>query len=293
MVMPSLTGSDAHTPSAAELMRLAQLMRQGPFVLLTGAGLSTASGIPAYRDQHGQWQHPPPVQHQAFVRDEAVRRRYWARSLVGWPTLAQAQPNAGHLALAELERRGHISLLITQNVDGLHHKAGSTAVMDLHGRIDQVRCLGCGQTHARALMQQWLAQANPQADVGRMRAARQAPDGDAHVDEALFLHFQVPACPACQGVLKPDVVFFGDNVPRARVGQAMQAVQDAVGLLVVGSSLMVYSGFRFAEQAHRAGKPVLAINQGLTRADALLTGKIEMDCAQALQQVLACLSARP
>lgn len=273
----------------ATLTQLAERLRQGPWVVITGAGLSTASGIPAYRDHLGQWQHPRPVQHQAFVRDEVVRRRYWARSFVGWPTLAQARPNAGHHALAELAHRGHVALLVTQNVDGLHQKAGSPAVMDLHGRIDRVCCLGCGQGHDRALMQQWLSQANPQADANEMRAARTAPDGDAHVDEAHHAHFRVPACPACQGVLKPDVVFFGDSVPRERVAAAQAALERAAGLLVVGSSLMVYSGFRYAEQAHRAGKPVLAINQGVTRADALLSAKIEMDCGQALVQLVSAL----
>lgn len=278
-------------PSSIRLDQLITLLRQGPLVVITGAGLSTASGIPAYRDRHGHWQHPKPVQHQEFMRLEAVRRRYWARSYVGWLTMGHAAPNAGHQALARLEQRGHISLVITQNVDGLHHKAGSRAVLDLHGRIDRVRCMACGQVHDRAQVQQWLAEANQHIDLAPLLAVRAAPDGDAHVPEAYYEAFHVPDCPACHGLLKPDVVFFGDNVPRERVEQAAAALDQAAGLLIVGSSLMVYSGFRYADQAHRAGKPVIAINQGVTRADALLSAKVERDCGEALTQLWQAASA--
>lgn len=262
-------------------------MQAGPFVAVTGAGLSTASGIPAYRDQAGQWQHPRPVLHQDFVRSDAVRRRYWARSLVGWPSVGRAEPNAGHRALAALVQQGRISLLVTQNVDGLHQRAGSQDVVELHGSIARVRCLACKQAYARAQMQDWLSAAND--DV--LPLVEVAPDGDARLDDAaLFARFQVPDCPACHGVLKPDVVFFGDNVPRERVAQAMSAVSQSSGLLVVGSSLMVYSGYRFADQAHREGKSLVAINQGVTRADALLDFKIEADCAQVLFQLAQALA---
>lgn len=271
---------------AQQLDQLRQLLHQGPFAVITGAGLSTASGIPAYRDQLGQWQHPRPVEHQAFLRSEAVRRRYWARSFAGWPRIGLAAPNTGHAALAALQRLGQVGTVITQNVDGLHQKAGSDTVLDLHGRIDRVRCMACAQGYERALVQQWLTEANLHVDVAQMLSVRAAPDGDAHLDEAQYTAFQVPACPACQGMLKPDVVFFGDNVPAARVAAAKLAVEQAAGLLVVGSTLMVYSGFRYADQAHREGKPVIAINQGVTRADALLTDKIEMDCSDALTQLL-------
>jgi NAD-dependent SIR2 family protein deacetylase len=271
------------------ITQLIALLRQGPLAVITGAGLSTASGIPAYRDALGQWQHPQPVQHQAFLQSDAVRRRYWARSFAGWPRIGLASPNAGHHALTELARLGHVNMVITQNVDGLHHKAGSTEVIDLHGRIDQVRCMACDQGHARAEVQHWLAAANPQIDPAQMPVLRAAPDGDAHLEDASYAHFEVPACPACGGMLKPDVVFFGDNVPRERVAAATRAVEQAAGLLVVGSSLMVYSGYRFADQAHRAGKPVIAINQGVTRADALLAAKIALDCSEALAQWLQAL----
>lgn len=272
------------TPAQAD--QLTRWLARGPLVVLTGAGLSTASGIPAYRDHSGQWQHTRPIQHQDFLASAATRQRYWARSFVGWQTMSQAQPNAGHRALATLEAAGRVRTLITQNVDGLHHAAGSAAVIELHGALRQVCCLACAARYARALVQQWLAAANPAWGQGA-RDARTAPDGDAHLAEALYADFVVPACPECAGVLKPDVVFFGDNVPRERVTAAQEAVAAASTLLVVGSSLMVYSGFRFAEQAHRLGVPVVAINQGVTRADALLSLKVEADCASALMALAA------
>ena len=265
---------------------LDNLLGRGQIVVLTGAGLSTGSGIPAYRDAQGQWQHPPPVQHQAFLKDPAVRRRYWARSFVGWPRFGQAQPSAGHTALAALEHAGRVHMLITQNVDGLHQRAGSQTVIELHGSLAAVRCLQCGTEHPRATVQDWLCALNPGFDPERLRLARSAPDGDVHLEEAASEGFVVPDCPTCGGgLLKPDVVFFGDNVPRDRVARALQAVDDAVGLLVVGSSLMVYSGYRFAEHAHRLGKPVIAINEGVTRADALLAAKVGGDCGTALARL--------
>jgi NAD-dependent SIR2 family protein deacetylase len=279
------------SPSIADL---ADLLRGGPFAVITGAGLSTGSGIPAYRDRHGQWQQPSrPVQHQEFLSSPAMRQRYWARSFVGWRTMGQAAPNAGHHALAQLEQHGCVSTVITQNVDGLHHRAGSKSVIELHGSIGRVHCLSCQVRYPRALLQEWLTAANPDFDAKQIEASRAAPDGDAHLADDAYAAFKVPPCPACQGVLKPDVVFFGDNVPRERVSTAMQAVEDAAALLIVGSSLMVYSGFRFADRAHRLSKPVVAINQGITRADALLTMKIEDDCGQALQQVLDALMPDP
>lgn len=302
------------------IARIAALLGHGPLAVITGAGLSTASGIPAYRDRHGQWQHARPIQHQEFLRSEAVRRRYWARSFVGWPVVGQASPNRGHRALAALERRGVLGALITQNVDGLHQRAGSTAVIELHGGIGRVRCLACDAGYARAEVQRWLAAANPDFAVARAAEAASAhvgapaaaptgaparasvpapagipavapaaaPDGDAQLDTQ-GADFAVPACPACGGVLKPDVVFFGDSVPRERVAAAAAAVERSAALLVVGSSLMVWSGYRFAEQAHRLGRPLVAINQGVTRADALLAAKIEDDCGETLERLAQAL----
>ena len=251
--------------------------------VLTGAGCSTGSGIPDYRDEQGAWKRTPPVTYQAFVGDGITRRRYWARSLVGWPRIAQAQPNAAHRALAALEAQGRCSKLLTQNVDGLHQAAGSRAVIDLHGRLDAAVCLGCGASSSRADVQRRLAEANP-AWAGL--AAGAAPDGDADLEDRDFATFQVPACDACGGMLKPDVVFFGENVPRARVDAAMAGLAQADGMLVVGSSLMVYSGLRFVHAAVRAQIPVAAVNLGRTRADDLLRFRMAAPCGDALRVLL-------
>jgi NAD-dependent SIR2 family protein deacetylase len=273
--------------STANRDQLIDLLGQSPVAVITGAGLSTGSGIPAYRDRHGQWQHSQPIQHQDFLKSSASRQRYWARSFVGWATMTAALPNQGHMALAALEANGIVSTIITQNVDGLHHEAGSQSVIELHGGIRQVRCLTCGVRFARSKVQEWLHHANPDFDHEQARTARLAPDGDAHLVATVYARFNVPACPECTGMLKPDVVFFGDNVPRERVSAAQQAVETAKVLLVVGSSLTVYSGYRIAEQAHRLGKPVIAINQGVTRADPLLALKIEEDCGIVLTALVA------
>ncbi|MBI2732789.1 MAG: NAD-dependent protein deacetylase [Aquabacterium sp.] len=279
-----------HTTASHDIERLAVLFERGPLAVITGAGLSTASGIPAYRDRHGDWRQRQPIQHQAFMASEVVRRRYWARSLVGWPVVSQAQPSNGHLALTRLWRASKLATLITQNVDGLHQKSGCDEVIELHGGIHGVRCMACAQTYARSLVQQWLEHHNPAFEPGAAESTRSAPDGDADLEDACYADFQVPACPACTGILKPDVVFFGDNVPKERVTRAMGSVEQASGLLVVGSSLTVYSGYRFADLAHRLGKPLIAINQGVTRADPILNIKIEEDCNQALVQLCEALS---
>jgi len=252
-----------------------RLLEESAVVVLSGAGLSTASGIPDYRDRNGQWKHAKPIEHAEFLRSEQMRQRYWARSFAGWPTIGRATPNRGHDVLAQLEHRGNISSVITQNVDGLHQKAGSRTVIELHGDLARVMCLSCRQIHERSSVQEWMHSANP----GRAPdAVHVAPDGDAAVAEMHQAEFCIPACPACGGVLKPDVVFFGDNVPKDRVNACISAIDAARGLLIVGSSLMVYSGYRFAEYAHQQGKPVMAINLGKTRADPFLSEKAEEDC---------------
>lgn len=250
--------------------------------VLTGAGCSTASGIPDYRDRDGNWKRRQPVTLQAFLGDRVTRSRYWARSLVGWRRFGVAKSNDAHKALARLEHAGRIAALVTQNVDGLHQAAGSHNVIDLHGRLDQVRCLGCERRIPRAGFQGVLERRNPD---WLAIDALDAPDGDADLEDLPFERFAVPDCNTCGGLLKPDVVFFGENVPRERVERAAQALDGADAMLVVGSSLMVYSGYRFARAAAHAGMPIAAINLGRTRADNLLSLKIEADCASVLRSL--------
>lgn len=255
------------------------LARHRRLLVLSGAGCSTDSGIPDYRDAQGNWKRAPPVNFAAFMGSEAVRKRYWARSLAGWPLVQRAQPNAAHAALARLERQGRIELLVTQNVDGLHQAAGSVRVIDLHGRIDRVRCMGCARVSAREALQSELLRCNP---LWSGRAASAAPDGDANLEGLAFEPFVVPACEHCGAVLKPDVVFFGESVPLERVEESLCCLERADALLVVGSSLMLYSGYRFAQAAASLDMPIAAVNLGRTRADALLTLKVCEPCAAAL-----------
>jgi len=268
---------------------LVAFVRAHPRLLvLTGAGCSTESGIPAYRDAAGAWRHRPPVRYADFVGYERVRQRYWSRSLLGWRRVERAQPNAAHRSLCDLEANGRLTGLITQNVDGLHHKAGSRRVLELHGRLDRVECLACAQTLARRDVQELLLAWNPswrRAAEGSSDAPAR-PDGDA-VLELEPTGFRVPDCPACGGLLKPAVVFFGENVPGVRVRSAMDALEQADGLLVVGSSLAVFSGYRFCLAARERRLPVAALNLGRTRADGLLSLKVEADCGVALARVAA------
>lgn len=259
------------------------LDRHPRLFVLTGAGCSTDSGIPDYRDADGEWRRGRPIMVQDFLAYERARKRYWARSLVGWARMHAARPNDAHRALASLERQGRLSQLVTQNVDGLHQAAGSRNVIDLHGRIDVVRCLDCDQRWPREQVQQALVRRNP--DFASLDATG-APDGDADLDGVRFDAFDVPACDACGGLLKPDVVFFGEGVPGARVRHAMEAIDASDAMLVVGSSLMVYSGYRFAKAMADAGKPIAAVNLGRTRADDLLTLKVTDRCADALSFLL-------
>ncbi|MFC7513534.1 NAD-dependent protein deacetylase [Herbaspirillum sp. GCM10030257] len=262
------------------VLELAQLLApHSRILLLTGAGISTASGIPDYRDSEGVRRGRAPIQGPEFRNSQFIRKRYWARAMVGWRLLAKAEPNDGHLAIAALETSVKHTVIVTQNVDGLHSLAGSSHVIELHGNIHRVACLDCGALHERHLIQSQLEQHNP----GLANAtALPAPDGDAHLEPEALADFVLPHCPACTGTLQPDVVFFGDGVPRARTEQAEQAVSDADAILVVGSSLMVHSGYRLCKLAAEAGKPIAAINIGKTRADPLLSLKVEQRSEQAL-----------
>ena len=257
--------------------------RHRSLFVLTGAGCSTGSGIPDYRDADGNWKRAKPVTYQAFMGEEATRRRYWARSLLGWRRFRGARPNDPHRALARLEANGKSEILLTQNVDRLHQAAGSAEVIDLHGRLDVVRCMGCGRDLPREALQHELARLNGEwLDI----EATDAPDGDADLEGVDFSSFAIIPCARCGGLLKPDVVFFGENVPRERVDAAARRLERADAMLVVGSSLMVYSGFRYVEMSANAGKPIAAVNLGRTRADAMLALKVEEACESALAFLL-------
>jgi NAD-dependent SIR2 family protein deacetylase len=256
--------------------------RSRRLVVLTGAGCSTASGIPDYRDRDGAWKRPPPMTYQTFVGSPAARQRYWARALTGWRQFRQVAPNGAHRALARLERAGRVDCLITQNVDGLHQSAGSVRVIDLHGRIDAVDCLQCGRALAREQVQAQLEALNP--DWAALQGLM-APDGDALLTDVDFKDFQLVDCSACGGVLKPAVVFFGECVPSNRVEGAFAAVERADALLVVGSSLMVYSGYRFVRSARERAVPVAIINLGRTRADAEVQIRIDAACEAVLERL--------
>jgi len=251
--------------------------------VLTGAGCSTGSGIPDYRDADGEWKRTQPVTFQDFVASGPTRKRYWARGLVGWQRLRAARPNAAHRSLAVLEYRGRVEQLVTQNVDGLHQAAGSRHVIDLHGRADAVRCLSCARRFPRAELQAEMIRRNPRfAELDALAG----PDGDADLEGIDFASFDVPECDTCGGLLKPDVVFFGESVPRERVQLAFSALATADAMLIVGSSLMVLSGYRFAKAMAEAGKPIAAVNLGKTRADDLLSLKVTQSCADALAFLL-------
>jgi len=272
---------------STELELAGFLARHSRVLVLTGAGLSTASGIPGYRDKDGVRRGRTPIQGPEFRRNEAIRRRYWARSMVGWPTMSRAEPNAGHRAIAELEASGHLHSVITQNVDGLHQRAGSKRLIELHGNLHHVICLECHARYSRAGLQPQLERDNPElANV----LAQPLPDGDAAIEPDALHDFHAPACTACGGVLMPDVVFFGDNVPAARTAQALAEMEAADALLVVGSSLMVFSGYRFCRMAAAAGKPIAAINAGKTRADDLLSLKLELPAQEVLPRLVDLLS---
>jgi len=264
----------------SQLDRLQHLMADEPFAVLTGAGISTPSGIPDYRDNQGVRRGRQPMMYQEFLSAPESRRRYWARAMLGWPRVRQARPNVAHETLARLQSTRQIGTLITQNVDTLHDQAGSHDVIELHGSLHRVLCLDCGQRSERDSIQQLMEAQNPYlAGVD----AVQAPDGDTLLNAAFEARFQVPQCPHCTGLrMKPDVVFFGENVAQQTAAKAMASVEKAAGLLVVGSSLMAYSAFRLCRAVVDQGKPLLAINLGKTRADEMLDLKIEGSCEQLL-----------
>lgn len=247
---------------------------------LTGAGISTDSGIPDYRGAGRVARHP--MTFDVFMGSEQARIRYWARSFVGWSRIEQAKPNQGHYALAHAENIGRVMQVVTQNVDGLHQEAGSQAVIDLHGRLDRVVCMGCSQKMDRLELDAQLQELNP--TVVKDLTIEFSPDGDAEVEAVAG--FKVPSCAKCGGILKPDVVFFGESVPAERAELALEHLNKAEALLVAGTSLTVNSGLRFARQAARSGKPIVIVNLGATKADELAIAKIEASTSLVLERLL-------
>jgi NAD-dependent SIR2 family protein deacetylase len=266
---------------------LLDVVAAGNVLVLSGAGLSTESGIPDYRGPTGLARRATPMTYQAFTASAAARRRYWARSHLGWRHVGQARPNLGHHAVAELGRRGLLTGIITQNVDGLHQAAGACEVTELHGSLHRVTCLSCGQRTARTALHRRLAAANPGWD-GRSTALIN-PDGDAVLADDATESFRVVDCASCHGVLKPDVVFFGENVPRPRVQACYTMVERASSLVVLGSSLTVMSGFRFVRHAAKVPAPVVIVNQGATRGDAYAAATLDAPLGQVLTDLVAAL----
>jgi NAD-dependent SIR2 family protein deacetylase len=274
--------------TAGSFGALVDVVASGRVLVLSGAGLSTESGIPDYRGPTGLARRAQPMTYQAFTGSAAARRRYWARSYLGWRHIARAVPNHGHRAVAEVSRRGLLTGIITQNVDGLHQAAGAFGVTELHGSLHRVICLGCGQRTARTELDRRLEAANP-GWVADARLATVNPDGDAVLDDEATESFQVVDCSACRGVLKPDVVFFGENVPRPRAEACYAMVERSRALVVLGSSLTVMSGFRYVRHAARLQRPVVIVNQGATRGDAYATATLDAPLGRILTDLVAAL----
>jgi len=272
--------------TAGSFGTLVDVVASGRVLILSGAGLSTESGIPDYRGPTGLARRAQPMTYQAFTGSAAARRRYWARSYLGWRHIARAVPNDGHRAVAEVSRRGLLTGIITQNVDGLHQAAGAFGVTELHGSLHRVICLSCGQRTARTELDRRLEAANPGWDA---RLAAVNPDGDAVLDDEAAESFQVVSCSACRGVLKPDVVFFGENVPRPRAEACYAMVERSRALVVLGSSLTVMSGFRYVRHAARLQRPVVIVNQGTTRGDGYAAATLDAPLGRTLTDLVAAL----
>lgn len=289
MTDDTLAPYQAHAP-AAEIARLIDMLHGRRATVLSGAGVSTESGIPDYRGPTGSLRTRRPIQYREFIASAEARQRYWARSTIGWPRMKEVHPNAGHDAIARLQHAGVVRDIITQNVDGLHQAAGARDVVELHGSLAEVVCLECGRIESRENLQERMLEANPR---WLTLTAEIAPDGDAEIPRDLTGSFHVPACLNCGGVLKPHLVFFGENVPPGRVEAAMAAVDAGELLWVVGSSLTVWSGFRFAKRAAAAGTPIVITNMGQTRGDDLATLRIDAPLGKLLSRVAEELAAGP
>jgi len=264
----------------AALADIADLVRGGDVLVLSGAGLSTESGIPDYRGPTGVLRNSLPMTYQTFTRDPLARRRYWARSQLGWRHLMDAEPNLGHSAVAELEALGALTGIVTQNVDGLHQAGGARSVVELHGSVDRVVCIRCGDRTPRSVLSERLRAANPAWEAS---AAAVNPDGDVSLAEADLERFRIVDCRRCAGMLKPDVIFFGENVPPVTVELCYRLVDRCRSMLVLGSSLTVMSGLRFVRRAAASGRPVAIVTQGVTRADELASIKVDLPLGETLR----------
>jgi NAD-dependent SIR2 family protein deacetylase len=285
------TATGAPLPRTTNLDEVVDTVARRRVVVLSGAGLSTESGIPDYRGAEGSLRRHTPMTYEEFVAGPQGRQRYWARSHLGWRTIARARPNDGHRAVGALRASGHLSGIITQNVDGLHQAAGAPDAVELHGSLDRVICLGCGRTSPREELDRRLRAANPAFEG---TATRINPDGDVELAADVVRTFHLVACQSCgTGVLKPDVVFFGENVPRARVEECYRLVDDADAVLVLGSSLTVMSGLRFVRHAAKTGKAVLIVNRGETRGDSCATVRVDLPLGRALTELTARLGVNP
>ncbi|WP_328322663.1 NAD-dependent protein deacetylase [Kribbella sp. NBC_00382] len=274
-------------PGTTDVAPVVDVVGGGGVVVLSGAGISTESGIPDYRGETGSLRTHTPMTYGDFVGSESGRQRYWARSHLGWRTIARADPNAGHRAVAALQAQGFVDGVITQNVDGLHGAAGARDVIELHGNLDRVICLDCRQTTPREELDRRLRAANPVFDG---QATRINPDGDVELPDEVVKDFHLVDCTNCGSeLLKPDVVFFGENVPKTRVERCYRLIDDARAVLVLGSSLTVMSGFRFVRYAAKAGKPVLIINQGITRGDPYAAVRVNLPLGEALTSLTGAL----
>ncbi|WP_121162404.1 NAD-dependent protein deacetylase [Micromonospora pisi] len=279
-----------HEGTAESCAELAGLLAGGDVVVLSGAGLSTESGIPDYRGPSGALVRTSPMTYQTFTGDPLARRRYWARSFLGWRRMAQTRPNAGHRAVAQLQRQGLVTGVVTQNVDGLHQAGGADRVVELHGSLAKVICLGCGDVTSRTELDRRMAWANPRFDA---RVTALNPDGDVDLSDEEIDRFRMVECSACAGdTLKPDVVFFGETVPADRVQQCFAMVEKARVLLVLGSSLTVMSGRRFVIRAAKLGIPVVIVNQGPTRGDAYSALSVDAPLGVVLPELVRLTAVR-
>ena len=251
-------------------------------IVLSGAGISVGSGIPTYRDKDGTWKRSNPIQHQDFMSRKLARQRYWLRSFSGWPAVASAVPTLSHNVIAELERCKIVQMVVTQNVDRLHQQAGSQNVIDLHGRLDEVVCMSCQKITTRNTLQSKLELLNPSFS----QQGNVAPDGDADVPEKLVPGFVVPTCEDCGGILKPNVVFFGDSVNKSIVQRVYDGIDDSDGMLIIGTSLKVFSGYRFCRYATQQRKPIASINPGLSRGEDLIQVIVRRESDDVLPPIL-------